>query len=103
MPQDTATESIVDRVDGISVDSTDISGMAEVLVHIDEEKLPDEIEQIRSWVEQAVEDYLEHELREAGHDVYCQARASDVTDDERLLYRDLKASEFKYSVWVRFE
>lgn len=102
MSEGDATETLVESVDGIRVDSAEISGIAEVGVYIDESELPDEIDQIRSWVEQAVESYLREELREAGYDVACQARASDVTDDEPVLYSDLGPNEFKYSVWVRF-
>jgi hypothetical protein len=103
MSQKTATESLVERIDGIEIESTEISGIAEVGVYIDESELPDEIDQIRSWVEHAVEDDLERELSEAGHSIRCQARASDVTEDDPVLNSDLGPSESRYSVWVRFE
>ncbi|NHX37277.1 MULTISPECIES: hypothetical protein [Halolamina] len=103
MSQDTAVESIVERVDGIRVDSADLSGVAEVEVTVDESDLPDEIKQVRSWVENAVESYIEKEFREAGYKVRCQARASDITEDDPVLYSDLEASESKYSVWLQFE
>lgn len=103
MSQNTATEPLVERIDGIKIESTEISGIAEVDVYIDERKLPDEIEEIRPWVEQAVADYIEKELCEAGHQVHCQARASDITADKPVLYSDLGPSEFMYSVWVQFQ
>lgn len=103
MSQNTATESLVERIDGIEIESTEISGIAEVGVYIDESELPDEIDQIRSWVEHVIADHLEREFSEAGHSVRCQARASDVTDDDPVLNSDLGPRESRYSVWVRFE
>lgn len=103
MSQDTVPESIVESVDGIRVDSAEISGRAEIEVCIDESELPDELDQTRSWVENAVEDYLQRELSESGYDISCQARASDITEDYPILYSDLDSTESKYSVWVQFQ
>jgi hypothetical protein len=103
MPQDTVQKPIVESVDGIRVDSAEISGSAEIEVCIDESDLPDEVNQIRSWIESAVEDYLERELSESGYDISCQARASDITEDYPILYSDLDPTESKYSVWVQFQ
>jgi predicted AAA+ superfamily ATPase len=103
MSQETVTETIVERVDGIRVDSAEISGIAEVEAYIDETELPDEIDEVRSWLENAVEDYIEKELSQAGHRVYCEARASDITDDDPILHPDIGPNESKYSVWVQFQ
>jgi hypothetical protein len=103
MSQDSVSKSIVESVDGIRVDSAEISGSAEFEVCIDESELPDELGQIRSWVESTVEDYLERELSESGYDISCQARASDITEDYPILYSDLDSTESKYSVWVQFQ